>query len=401
MDIKIEKKGNVKFLYNNIIGYCLIIIVCIFLLFSVLVNILRSPLSFIASFLFTSNLVLLYLDDFELSNVKSIKYLQIISFIILLFMFVFITFNTINVTDLICNAKDESDINLHGHVNVTKDAAKELSKGMSTIGSQVGLGATMAGIGTAAGKAIAKSSIPPVQKVGLVLGASMMAGLFHSKISNINRKSVIEDHVNNNIANNDITKSIASYVNKFVNDVTQSSPLEDLLWNLEMTDYTCMSLVVILTIQVLFKFYFLDKIKLSLSSILGIKINTQLEFYLNKIINLNKKMNVVWIWFNFIILIFGLSSSAYAIKDMSVNIKGYINVHNWLNSNSHNNTSITSNSIENMLYYLEIVNYLCLVIIIFLIIQTVFKLYVKNNIKLNLSWMFGININSYLEYFLK
>jgi hypothetical protein len=53
---------------------------------------------------------------------------------------------------------------LHGHVNVTKEAAQELSKGMSTIGSQLGLGGTMVGLATAVGKVIAKSGMPPLQK---------------------------------------------------------------------------------------------------------------------------------------------------------------------------------------------------------------------------------------------
>jgi hypothetical protein len=38
-----------------------------------------------------------------------------------------------------CYINDKDSVNLHGHVNVTKDAAKSISIGMNTIGSNLGL----------------------------------------------------------------------------------------------------------------------------------------------------------------------------------------------------------------------------------------------------------------------
>ena len=59
---------------------------------------------------------------------------------------------------LYANNDDKNEINLHGHVSIDKDAAKALG---NTIGSQIGLGASIVGIGTAVSKGIAKSSMPP------------------------------------------------------------------------------------------------------------------------------------------------------------------------------------------------------------------------------------------------
>lgn len=94
--------------------------------------------------------------------------------------------------DIVCCVKENNDINLHGRVSLDKEAGKAIAQGMNTIGSNLGLGATIAGIGTAVGKTIAKSSVPAVQKAGIVVGASMIAGLFHSKITTFNRNKVID-----------------------------------------------------------------------------------------------------------------------------------------------------------------------------------------------------------------
>ena len=59
---KNNKNINTYFWYN-IVGITIILVSTIYLL--CLQDILKSPLSFIASFLFTSSIVLLYLDDFQ------------------------------------------------------------------------------------------------------------------------------------------------------------------------------------------------------------------------------------------------------------------------------------------------------------------------------------------------
>ena len=45
--------------------------------------------------------------------------------------------------DIICYVKDINiDVNLHGHVTLDKEAGKAIGQGLSTIGSQIGYGAT-------------------------------------------------------------------------------------------------------------------------------------------------------------------------------------------------------------------------------------------------------------------
>lgn len=232
--------------------------------------------------------------------------------------------------DIVCCLEEEkNNINLHGHVSLDKEAGKAIAQGMNTIGSNIGLGATIAGIGTAVGKTIAKSSLPPMQKAGIVVGASMMTGLFHSKITTSNRNKVTDEYFKNNeVSTNNSSNIDNSTVSKFIDDSTPSSPLEDLLLNLEITSYVCISMVVLLAIQLFFKLHIKDNIQLNLSWIMGIKLNTTLQIYINKIITLNKKMSIFYIWFILIILIVGIYSCIYGLQDISTNIDSYVNVYN-------------------------------------------------------------------------
>lgn len=326
-----KEKNTMKVLSNITIGLSLILLVYIFIQFNVTVNIFKSPLSFIASFLFTLSIVLLYLDDFKLSSVKFIKYIQIFSLIVIPLYAIHQLYNIPHryILDVIFHVKDNHDIDLHGHISINKEAGKAIGQGMNTIGSNIGLGATMAGIGTAVGKTIAKFSIPPVQKAGIVLGASMIAGLFHSNITTVNRNKIMEKRIKNDLINTVDSSSNTnnSNINKLIDDNISSSPLQDLLSNIEITNYICISMVVLLIIQIIFKFHIKDNIKLNLNSILGNKFNNSLECYINKIIVLNKKMSTIYIWLTLITLILGLYSSIYATHDLYVNIDSYVNVY--------------------------------------------------------------------------
>lgn len=113
-------------------------------------------------------------------------------------------------------------------------------------------------------------------------------------------------------------------------NTTPSSPLENLLFDIEALNYICLSLVIILIIQILFKFYLKYSITLNFSNLLGININNKLEYYLNVIIKLNKKMSFIYIWLILIALMVGLSFSGYASGELYNNLDHYITVHNSL-----------------------------------------------------------------------
>lgn len=285
---------------------------------------------FILSSLFTFSFVLLFLDDFKLSKNNFIKYIQIFSFVGIPLCLIYSLYNIVSIIDIVSYVNDTDnntnpDIDFNATVSIGKDAA-ELAKGMQTIGSQIGLGASIVGIGTAVGKGITKSAMPPLQKAGIIVGSSLITGLGHSVISNVNRNKVLQDIISTKSTST--TSSTNDVLNKFIDNTTPSSPLENLLFNIEALNYTCLSLVIILIIQILFKFYLKDSINLNLSNLLGTNINNKLEYYLNIIIKLNKKMSFIYIWLTLVALIVGLSFSGYASSELYNNLDSYIAVHN-------------------------------------------------------------------------
>src|SRR5215475_8664394 len=124
----------------------------------IITNMSKLYIPFISSYLFTFSIVLFYLDDIKLSNNKEIRFLQIFSFIAMFFIIAYLAYYNTILTDIICYIKDSNDTNINGHGNITlnKDTGKAIGQGLS----QIGLGLTMAGTGTAIGKAVAKSGMP-------------------------------------------------------------------------------------------------------------------------------------------------------------------------------------------------------------------------------------------------
>ena len=293
--------------------------------YNIVYNILTFPLSFIFSGLFTSSLVLFYLDDWQFSNNTYLKYIEIFSLGVIPLYAIYSIYYYLPI-DNILYINDKDDINLHGHVSIGKEAGAAISQGIHTLGSNIGLGATMAGVATAVGKTIAKSSMPPLQKAGVVLGASMIGGLFHSNITTINRNTIMEQNINKETK--DIISNNGPNINKLIDDNDLYSPLEHLLHNLELTSYICISMLIILSIQLIFKLYIKDNINLPLSGFLGDNYIKSLEYYINKIISLNKKISVIYIWLIVIIIALGLYSSIYTLHNLIVNIDSYVNVYN-------------------------------------------------------------------------
>src|SRR2546421_6439919 len=151
---------------------------------NIIIGILDSPLSFIFSFFFTLSVVILYLDDFRLSKYPFIKYLQIISFIGIPLYLIYSCYNIYNMIDIVSyvtdNDKDvNTDVDINATVSIGKDAASELAKGMNTIGSNIGLGASVAGLGGAVAKGIANGSLPPLQKAGVIIAGGVIGGIIH------------------------------------------------------------------------------------------------------------------------------------------------------------------------------------------------------------------------------
>jgi hypothetical protein len=63
-------------------------------------------------------------------------------------------------------------------------------------------------------------------------------------------------------------------------------------------------------------------------------LNNSLELVINKIITLNKKMSIIYIWIILISVIVGLCSSIFFISDIHNNLEDYIKVYESLKGKS-------------------------------------------------------------------
>ena len=282
-------------------------------------DILFASYSFIGSFLFTGSFVLWYLDDFKLSQIKSIKYIQIFSLIIMPILFTYYVFTHIHLYIDITNNVDDKDYHLHGHVSLDEKGAKAVRDSISTLGSNVGLGASITGVAMAGSKAIAKSSIPPFQKIGMVAAAGGLGALTHMTASTANRASAINESEIR-------TSSLNENVNKLVND-NMSDPLLDMLRNIELTSYICIGLIIILGIQVIIRLL-PEKVNLNLSK--NVNFNENINKYVNKIIILNRNMSTIYTFIVIILLLYGMGLIIYIENEIYTNINMYISIHNKL-----------------------------------------------------------------------
>ena len=151
--------------------------------------ILLFILSFIPYIVFL-NLTLFYLDDFHLSENKYIRYSQILSPLLTVFL-ILIYYNSISNGVLFLNDNKNTNISLGANVEIGKDAAFELSKGINSAGSNIGLAGTVGAVTTGVAKVVSKSSIPPLQKAAVV-GSAFMGGLIHAGATHINRSDALE-----------------------------------------------------------------------------------------------------------------------------------------------------------------------------------------------------------------
>ena len=357
-----------------------------FLLSYSMKSILESILISITSFLYTYSIILFYLDNFKLNENKWIKYTQIFSFVATSFIIILLIYNNIY-TDIINHIKDgDNDIHLHGHVSIDKDTGKAIGQGIgqgiSTVGSQWGLGGTIVGVSTAVSKTLAKSSIPPLQKAGIIVASGVFGGFAHSAISFINRNAIRTENIITSSSN-----TTSSQISKFIDDSSVSS-LQGFLFSAEMMNYACLSLLYFLIIQLVFKLYFKDTIKLNLSKLLGTNTNTKLEYYFIKIIKFNKQMSIIWIWFIFIILIIKLGIEAYSLYKLSINLDSFIDGYISFNPNFTDNSTYSPNkSINDILLNLKVNNYIYLFAIIFLMFQVILKFHFNKNINNIYIWL--------------
>lgn len=161
-------------------------------------------------------------------------------------------FNTIDLVSY-ANDKDKDTVNLsaNANINIGEQAAVEISKGISNFGSNIGLGATVAGVSAAVAKGISNSSIPPVQKAGIILAGSAVGGAIHVAASAINRN-------NSYNSQSSVNKSLDN-TNNLIDLGNNVSPLEVLLQCVNILADASLFLLCILCLQLFYKFYLSDR----------------------------------------------------------------------------------------------------------------------------------------------
>lgn len=291
------------------------------------ISILQIINVFINTYLLITTLTFFFSKDFKLSKIRLSKYIQIFTFVCISIYLIYNILNILNISlsDIIPYMADNKDVNLHGHVSVYKEADKAIDQGLQRIGNHIGFSITIAGVAAVVVKTLIKNLLPQVQKAGAVVGAGLLGGLIHSSISQYNISKISSVNIDNITSVNNVNDS---NINNFINDNVSSSPLEVISSNLESTNYICIYMLIILIIQILFKFYFKENKKLKFSLILGPKINNILELIINKIIIVNKKMSIYYILLILISILISLCSSIFFITDISNNLDDYIKNYN-------------------------------------------------------------------------
>ena len=85
----------------------------------------------------------------------------------------------------------------------------------------------------------------------------------------------------------------------------------------------CFTFTLILVIQLFIRFFIKENINIS---VLGVALNK----YLNRLVVLNKKVNIIYIWFILIMLLIGLAISVYFSYVLYRDIDKYIDIYNKL-----------------------------------------------------------------------
>jgi hypothetical protein len=168
---------------------------------------------------------------------------------------IYVIYNISNTIDIV-NYVNDKNLEAKVSVEIGREAAIEISKGINNFGTNIGLGATVAGLSTAAAKGISKSSLPPVQKAGVIFAGGIIGGAIHVAASAINH---------NNMSHNTqiISKSINNdNINKFL-DTNIDSPLAILLQCMNILSDINIFLLFILSLQLFYKFYINDKPQLN------------------------------------------------------------------------------------------------------------------------------------------
>lgn len=281
-----------------------------------------------------------YLDNYKLSDNKYIRISQKIIFVLFI---VYLIINIIElpvayaatgdeapdkIVDKAVEALDKGDITLKGKVVLDKKAGAEVAKGISMVGSNIGLGACVGTIASGVSKAIASSPMPPARKAGFVILGGLSGAAIHSGASAINAKRAADN--NNKPSDGNIkSDSPESYLDYFPSGEDTRYFLENLVWSISILNLVSLLLFIILITQYLFRYYVSDEPKLIFLDKVLPKYSNTIKSYIYKYIKLRKttdKYSTLFVSILlFICLFFSFAYSSILYSDLQSYVDYYVN----------------------------------------------------------------------------
>jgi hypothetical protein len=115
---------------------------------------------------------------------------------------------------------------------------------------------------------------------------------------------------------------------------------------------------------------------------------TNTNYYINKIIKLNKHTSLIWTWISILVITFALCLDAFTLHDVYTNIDSYVNVHNSLHSNSgHNNLYVIDTSILDRLMFSRIINFISIINMFYLVVLLIRKFNLEKSVSNTIIWI--------------
>ena len=114
---------------------------------------------------FGFSLMIFFLDNWILSDIKLLKYFQILTFISVLILLIFFAYDHIITTSFINCTKDSNDIYIYDHIFISKEVSKTIGQAVYNISSNISLSASIAGVFNVVINGISKSFIFSLKKL--------------------------------------------------------------------------------------------------------------------------------------------------------------------------------------------------------------------------------------------
>jgi hypothetical protein len=234
------------------------------------------------------------------------------------------------------NDNNKPSVPIEGTVNVnnptfsiTTAGARAMANSLSDAYSTLGLAGTIAAL--TAGTAKVVSTIPPFQKVGILIGSAFAGGAIHSRFVTLNRtlnnKSYNTYDSNNSSRGGGGIVGNYNFLDSSNMNTNSHSPLIDILNSIENLNAVSLSLLIIFCMNLIFIYYIKDDFKLNLSYFLGDSLNNKFNFYIHKLVYLNRKASVYYMVAAIFVVFISIIFSIYFLSVLLANLDVFVEKH--------------------------------------------------------------------------